>query len=160
MAGRDDIDTLLALRDAVAVDLLGRGILQWNPGEVTADDLDGWIQSSSLFAAESDSGLVGSVRVGWSDPDAWGRRPDAAGYVKDLMIGPAERGSGLGLELLGWAESYIGRTGRHWIRLDCASSNLRLCRYYTDAGFRRVESKNLDRALFEKTLEAPAARIG
>ena len=33
-------------------------------------------------------------------------------------------------------------------------------RYYTDAGYRRVGSKNLERALFERTLEAPAARIG
>jgi ribosomal protein S18 acetylase RimI-like enzyme len=76
------------------------------------------------------------------------------------MIAPGERGAGLGRELLGWAEDYVGRTGQHLVRLDCASSNLRLCRYYSEAGYRRVESRNLDRALFEKTLEAPAARIG
>ena len=159
-ARQEDAAGLLGLRDAVAMDLLSRGILQWNPGEVSADDMGRWIAAGSIFVAESGEGLLGSVRVGWSDLEAWGRRPDRAGYVGDLMIAPGERGAGLGRDLLGWAEDYVGRTGRPTARLDCASSNLRLCRYYSEAGYRRVESRNLERALFEKTLEAPAARIG
>ncbi len=145
-----DFDTLLKLQDEVAVDLLSRGI-RWNPGAVTRGHLNEWVGERALMVGDLEDRVVGVVAVRSADRGGHWPRGDLAGYVHDLMVSPQYKGSHLGRQLLNWSESYARGRGRLWLRLDCDASNERLCRYYEEAGYRRVGGSD-GTALFEKVL--------
>lgn len=127
------------MRDAAARWQQARHIAQWVPGEISHDEFRRQAEDGELYVVRVGHVLAGSVRLLWSDDEVWG--PDAAGragYVHGLMV--ADRGSGLGRQLLGWAEGRVVEAGRSVVRLDCVLGNDRLRRYYRSAGYAEVGS--------------------
>jgi protein-tyrosine phosphatase len=137
-ARTEDADDIVAVRDEAARWLIGRGIVQWRPGEVTADDVVGWLSTGRLYVALSGAALVGSVRVAWEDPEVWGPRPPDAGYIQALVTARAAAGQGLGRLLLAHAEGVIDRSGRPLARLSCLRDNTGLESFYAAAGYLEV----------------------
>ena len=146
-----DFDAILEIRDQVAVDLLGRGV-HWNPNVLSRSQLADWSDRGVLFVAEIKNEVVGSIAVWRRDPGRWWPVEDRAGYVRDLMVHPRLRGRGIGATVLRWAEKYAGGVGLQRVRLDCLSSNDRLCRYYKEAGYRQVATDLDGVAYFEKSV--------
>lgn len=146
-----DFDAILEIRDQVAVDLLGRGV-HWNPNVLSRSQLADWSNRGVLFVAEIRNEAVGSIAVWRRDPGGWWPVEDRAGYVRDLMIHPRLRGRDIGATILRWAEKYAGGVGLQRVRLDCLSSNDRLCRYYKEAGYRQVATDLDGVAYFEKSV--------
>lgn len=146
-----DFDAILAIRDQVAVNLLGRGI-PWNPNVLSRGQLADWSGRGVLFVAEIRSEVVGAIAVWRRDPGGWWPVEDRAGYVRDLMIHPRLGGQGIGAIVLQWAEKYAGGVGLQRVRLDCLGSNDRLCRYYKEAGYRQVAIDASGIAYFEKSV--------
>ena len=146
-----DFDAILEIRDQVAVDLLGRGV-HWNPNVLSRSQLADWSDRGVLFVAEIKNEVVGSIAVWRRDPGCWWPVEDRAGYVRDLMVHPRLRGRGIGATVLRWAEKYAGGVGLQRVRLDCLSSNDRLCRYYKEAGYRQVATDLDGVAYFEKSV--------
>ena len=130
-----DAGRLLALREAVAVWLVGRGIRQWEPGEVGAEQIRAQIGTAEWFVHRPDGAIQGALRLLWADPEFWGERPDDDAYVHGLMIDRGVAGQGLGGRLLDWAEQRARTAGRPFLRLDCSATNERLRSYYRDRGF-------------------------
>ena len=145
-----DFDTLLKLQDEVAVDLLSRGT-KWNPGAVTKDHLSEWVEEGALMVGMIEDQVVGAIAIRSADRGDHWPKGDLAAYVHDLMVSPDHKGNHLGRLLLKWAESYAQGRGRVRVRLDCDSSNARLCRYYEEIGYRRVGESD-GASLFEKVL--------
>lgn len=150
-ARASDFDAILEIRDQVAVDLLGRG-LHWNPNVLSRIQLADWSDRGVLFVAEVKNEVVGSIAIWRRDPGSWWPVEDRAGYVRDLMIHPRLRGQGAGATVLRWAEKYAAGLGLQRVRLDCLSSNDRLCRYYQEAGYRPVATDPDGVAYFEKSV--------
>jgi ribosomal protein S18 acetylase RimI-like enzyme len=143
-----DIEPLLAVREAVAVDLLERGI-PWNPNSTGRELIESWIAQGLLWVATSGGRVIGMVAVWWVDPTGHWPAADLAAYVHDLTVDPALKGERVGERLLAWVESYAAGRGRPLVRLDCDAANVRLCRYYDDLGYRWV-STEAGFALFER----------
>jgi ribosomal protein S18 acetylase RimI-like enzyme len=145
--------------------MVQRGIELWQPGEIPLSWIEQSIAHGWVHTVWKQGLLVGSVTVAWEDPLIWGESAARAGYIHMLMVDRAYAGHGVGRSILGWAEHQIAASRRRLARLDCATSNRRLCAYYGHAGyvqvgrrrFRLEESKtfpDVDRAvdttLYEK----------
>ena len=133
-ADESDLLRLVEMRDAAAHWQLNRGVVQWDPGEVTVDDLRAQVVAGELFVARDGCELVGAVRLLWSDPFVWDTDPaNSAGYVHGLIV--ATHGNGWGAGLLSWAETRIAAAGKSLVRLDCVATNHRLRHYYLEHGY-------------------------
>jgi ribosomal protein S18 acetylase RimI-like enzyme len=167
LATRDQALRVLHLRDELAAWMVARGVDQWQPGEMPLSWLELCIASGWVYSVRSEELLVAAVTITWQDPFIWGDTEELAGYIHMLMVDRAYAGNGIGRSLLGWAESHIGASGRSLARLDCATSNQRLCAYYEQAGYQWVDRRNfrladhetfpdverlVDTALYEKSL--------
>jgi protein-tyrosine phosphatase len=163
-----DADALVALRDEAAGWLVDRGIDQWRPGEVTRDDVLGWLAGGRVYVAERDGekstpDLVGAVRLAWSDQAVWGEQPADAGYLQALMTARRVAGQGLGRRLLAHAELVTARTGRGLTRLSCLRGNTGLERFYLAAGYLEVGERSFPTpgwapvTLLEKRLSSPGS---
>jgi ribosomal protein S18 acetylase RimI-like enzyme len=137
-ARQDDAVAILGLREAAALWLAGRGIEQWEPGEVSLAEVRGQVSRGEWHVA-CDAGVVcGALRLLWSDPAVWQRGGGIAVYVHGLVVDRGHAGAGLGARLLDWAAEHGRRAGAAVLRLDCAEGNAGLRRYYARLGFREV----------------------
>lgn len=155
----DDADAIVRLRDEAARWLLSKGIRQWTPGEVTRDDVVGWMSGGRLYVAEVAGTVTGSVRLAWTDPEVW-PVPDAdAAYVQSLVSARRPPTRGVGRLLLTHVEGVAAETGRTRTRLSCLRGNEPLERFYLDSGYTIVGVQEFDRpgwdpvTLLEKDLD-------
>ncbi|MGZ4546910.1 MAG: GNAT family N-acetyltransferase [Blastococcus sp.] len=137
-ARHEDVAVLHGLREAAARWQRQRGIEQWSPGEVTADDISAQVAAGEWFVSRDDQAVRAACRLVWSDVAVWGERPGDAGYVHGLVVDRARAGTGLGRHLLSWAGGRARDRGRPFLRLDCVQTNERLRDYYRALGFREV----------------------
>jgi ribosomal protein S18 acetylase RimI-like enzyme len=131
----DDADEVLGLREAAAHWLVGRGIRQWQPGEIDLPTIRAQIEAGEWFLLRRIDGVLAALRFLWSDPLFWGEQPEGAGYVHGLVIDRRHAGKGLGAGALRWAEERARTAGRAYLRLDHAADNPRLAEYYRGQGF-------------------------
>ncbi|NHP14596.1 GNAT family N-acetyltransferase [Rhodococcus sp. IC4_135] len=131
---------ILALRHSAEDWLAERGIIQWHPREITLEQIRAQISRGEFFVARdrAQSRIVGALRLIWSDPAVWPDSDEPAGYVHGLVIDRAFSGTSMGERLLGWALRPSAEEGAQYLRLDCVETNVRLRRYYRDAGFVEV----------------------
>lgn len=117
--------------------LLSRGIDQWQdaiPDSVLFRDAE----RGNLFVVRQDQVVTVMVIVSDSDPETWGATNRPAVYVHRLAVAQTHRGSGLGQRLLAWVEARAVDRGAAFVRLDCATDNPGLRRFYEQQGFRHV----------------------
>jgi len=139
-----DAEPVLALREAAAAWLAGRGIRQWEPGEVTLQQVRGQAGAGEWFVVRSGRSVVGALRLLWDDEQAWGWRPPDAAYVHGLVVDRAHAGLGWGRALLEWAGQQARQAGRRQLRLDCNEDNAALTAYYHRQGFKTVGRRDFD----------------
>ena len=159
-----DAAAVARLRDAAASWLLGRGIVQWQPGEADPARLAARADAGELFVVRDRGEVVAAVVIVPSDPQVWGSRPGAAGYVHTLVIDRRRSGQGLGRRVLALAEARIAAGGATCARLDALAGNDGLTAYYRAAGYTEVgrhafapDSPWPPVALFEKRLTGVAS---
>jgi len=143
-AGQGDAEVILGPREAAALWLSGRGIEQWEPGEVSMADLRGQVGRGEWHVACGAGVVCGALRLLWSDPAVWQPGGGVAVYVHGLVIDRGHAGAGLGAGLLDWAGEQGRRAGAVVLRLDCAEGNAGLRRYYARLGFREVGRRDFD----------------
>ena len=137
MATTADVAAAQALIGGARQWLRSRGIDQWQdavPNSVLVRDAE----RGNLFVVRLRQEVVAMVTVYDSDPDVWGDDATSALYVHRLAVSQAHRGAQLGERLLGWVEERGVRHGRAAVRLDCATDNSRLRRFYEQRGFQHV----------------------
>lgn len=131
-----DAAAILALRETLAAWQRSRGIRQWEPGEITREQIAEQVRRDEWrVLVEPDAGLVAAVRIVNDDP-IWADADRAdAGYIHGLMVARARAGTGLGKRVLQEAEEVIRARGRDVARLDCVASNAALRAYYEAQGY-------------------------
>jgi hypothetical protein len=131
-ATRGDLPTVLRVLDDAAAWLWKAGIRQWpqcfHPAWVSPA-----LERGETWLALIDGSPVGTFTVSWHDA-AWADQHDNAGYLHRLAV--LRSAAGIGLELVDQASDLVLAAGRKYLRLDCVASNLELCNYYEQAGFR------------------------
>lgn len=130
-----DAAAIAALRDACARWQQRSGITQWNPGEVSTEQVAGQIDRRQWWVVR-DGGLVAAVRLLAADPQVWpDPGPAKALYIHGLMAARSTAGKGRGRLLLDWAETRAAQDGCAAARLDCVAGNRPLRAYYEHRGY-------------------------
>lgn len=133
-----EAEDLLALRERAAAWLAARGVRQWEPGEVTLDEVREQIKAGQWHVLRENGRPVAALRLLWQDDDVWGLQSPDAAYVHGLVVAEQRRGAGIGEGLLRWAAGQTLARGRSLVRLDCGEDNDALRQYYARQGFRTV----------------------
>lgn len=152
-ATRADADALMAIFQAAARWLIGRGIQQWAPDQFHREPLIAAIERGEVYAAVRGGAIVGTLTLTWADPRVWGEQPDDAGYVHGLALRRDAAGQGIGAAMLAWAGRAVAVAGRPYLRLDCMATNTGLRAYYERAGFvhmRDVGGATWSASLYQK----------
>jgi ribosomal protein S18 acetylase RimI-like enzyme len=132
-----DVPATQGLIDGARQWLRSRGIDQWQdpvPDTVLLRDAE----QGNLFVVRQDQAIVAMVTVSDSDFETWCMESNPAAYVHRLAVAPTHRGSQLGQRLLAWVEQRAADSGAAVVRLDCATDNPGLRRFYEQQGFRHI----------------------
>lgn len=134
-----DVDDIHALRRSLEDWMAAHGTVQWPQGSLPRERVAAQVDAGEWHVVRDEAiGLVGTVRLLWSDPDFWGDDPTPAVYVHGLMVDRRAAGHGLGTALLDWAAARGRDAGVGLFRLDCRTTNPVLRTYYEGYGFRAV----------------------
>lgn len=154
-----DLEDVLGVRDNLAQWLIGRGVEQWQPGELPRGVVEDQIAQGFVHIVRCQAELVAAVTIIWADPLIWPDQSQPAGYIHRLMVDRRWAGRQVGLSLLTWAELHIRQSGRTLARLDCVRSNRRLRDYYEACGYHLVGFQDFpdipwanESSLYEKLL--------
>jgi ribosomal protein S18 acetylase RimI-like enzyme len=160
-AGSADYDIVMPILREAADWLTGRGNPQWQHWymDIGEDLLRERLQHHEVYLFRLDDIPVGTLTIQWSDPDVWGERgvDGLAGYIHGISIARSVGGNRVGQRMLEWAVELIAARGRRFARLDAQASNVRLCDYYKQLGFRELETAalgNFVTRLFERELSS------
>lgn len=138
-----DVDDIHALRRSLEDWMAERGTVQWPQGSLPRERVAAQVDAGEWHVVHDDTlGLVGTVRLLWTDPDFWGSDPTPAVYVHGLMVARRAAGHGLGTALLDWAAARGRDAGVDLFRLDCRTTNPVLRTYYEGYGFRAVGQRD------------------
>jgi GNAT superfamily N-acetyltransferase len=133
--------------------LRSRGSPQWTR-PFDREWIEPKVATGEFFIARLNARPIAVARILLSDPLFWGDRDDGeALYVHSLAVLREYAGQGIGQQFLDWAAEEALRSGRRFLRLDCAADNLPLCAYYEEAGFVSLGPVHVGNAimmLFEK----------
>lgn len=159
----EDLPLLVGLLTRAAERMLAHGNVHGWPVPFPAAMIQGPLAAGHThLVAQPNGPVVGTVTLLWEDPTFWGAQPPVAGYVHRLAVAPAYAGAGYGPAILDWVDAEIRGCGRTLLRLDTATTNAGLLRYYTALGFRPVGEVAHDPLRFPVTLfeRAVAPRAG
>ncbi|GAA4564713.1 GNAT family N-acetyltransferase [Planotetraspora kaengkrachanensis] len=164
-ATASDLPTVLTLLAEAAKWLNAAGVRQWPDGGFPAARIEPLIDQGVMYLLDDGIDPVPAATMAvdaHADPEFWSApdRPHDALYVHKLAVSRAYSGQGLGEVLLGWAVARAARTGRRWLRLDCAKDNTRLQAYYRGLGFRHVRTVDLPHRASGALFERPAGETG
>ena len=154
-AEAEELDTVFEILNDAANWLLSKGIDQWRPDSFSRNSTAEKIRLGEVYLAKRRQESIGTITLQWSDRFFWVDDETDAGYVHKLAIKPAYTGTGLGKEMLEWAEKATKAAGKNYLRLDCMYENQRIRQYYEEAGFEyrgEVRGVGWRAALYEKLL--------
>ncbi|MGQ4599140.1 GNAT family N-acetyltransferase [Nocardia sp. R6R-6] len=161
-----DADDVARLRDRLAQWMVDNRIGQWVPGEYPAKIVAEEAARGEWYVWRDESAtLAAAVRLIWRDPEFWGADDGTdAGYIHGLMVAPERRGRAIGPRILQFCADRTLDRGITRQRLDTASNNQVLRKYYAVQGFIELRETTLPPQfhgtshviLMEKTLSTPA----
>ncbi len=159
-AKTSELNTALDLLRKAAEFLSEKKIDQWeywtNP---PADKLkwikEGFKNGEFYFVSNDASSLIGMYRLSKEDLMYWGKQEKKARYIHSLVVLPEFSGKNIGFKIIEKIEQEMLTDCISFLRLDCNSTNERLCKYYVDLGFEKVGQKQMPLSLnnlYEKEL--------
>ena len=137
-----DVDHIHALRRSLEDWMAAQGTVQWPPGSLPRERVAAQVDAGEWHVVVDESGVVGTARLLWTDPDFWGDDHTPAVYVHGLMVDRRAAGRGVGTALLDWAAARGRDAGVGLLRLDCRTTNPVLRGYYESHGFRPVGQRD------------------
>jgi len=97
MATSIDLEDILGLRDHLAQWLIGRGVEQWQPGELPIGVVEDQIAQGFVHIVRCQAELVAAVTIIWADPLIWPDQSQPAGDIHGLMVDRRWAGRQVGL---------------------------------------------------------------
>jgi GNAT superfamily N-acetyltransferase len=153
-ATRQDAAVVQSILTEAAQWLEQTGRLQWRESELSPEAIAADVAAGLFFlaevylaevqVAENSRDAAGTVKFQLEDPLFWPdlTLPDAA-YVHRLAVHRRYAGTGVSTALLAWAAERTRALGRHFLRLDCEASRIRLRTIYESFGFRHHSDRQV-----------------
>ena len=144
-----DLSKAFSLLEEAAKMLQEKGVDQWQCWlSPNSSDIkwvqEGFEQGEFYFLEHKEWGTVGMVRIQVDDVLYWGKQEEQALYVHSLIIRSSFSGKGIGVQVIDRILGMAAKRKILWLRLDCNSSNPRLCKYYEDQNFKQVGTKHFE----------------
>ncbi len=159
--GVEEIDGVLDLFKTTAEKIDKMNIDHWQYWKNPPIEKVKWIEEGILnkefyFINNSNLGNLGMIRIMNEDLLYWGRQDEKAKYIHSFVIKERHNGKGFGGEIIKSIENRAKEANCKYLRLDADSTNLKLCGYYENMGFKKVGEKELPLSvynLYEKELK-------
>ena len=135
------------LSDAAQI-LARKKINQWKywvnpPAEKVVWVEEGIKKEEFFFIVNQKQQTMGVVRVSNDDVLYWGQMDDKAKYIHSLIVSEEFSGLKLGTAVIKKIKEDAILNNIKYLRLDCDSSNKKLCQYYINHGFTKIRIKEL-----------------
>ncbi len=139
----EDIDTILKITKACAIDMVSKNIHQWNSFYPNRDAFENDVSRNELYVLEDGFNILGCMvlsklmdveyqSVNWLTPNTKNL------YIHRLAILPEYQGKGLAQKLMDFAENFGIRNNFTSMRLDTFSKNARNQKFYELRGYTKL----------------------
>lgn len=139
----EDIDTILKITKACAIDMVSKNIHQWNSHYPNRTAFENDVSRGELYVLEEDKIILGCIvistkmdveyqSVSWLTPNTNNL------YIHRLAIHPNYQGTGFAQKLMDFAENFASQNNYSSIRLDTFSKNVRNQKFYELRGYKKL----------------------
>ncbi|AZQ43942.1 GNAT family N-acetyltransferase [Nonlabens ponticola] len=147
LAHTSEFQKALSILKTAAQHLLDKGIDQWSYWlDPPAERLE-WLQEgfelNEIHFIQFQKETAGMIRIMHKDLKYWGHQEQSALYIHSLVILPAFTGKKIGAHVIEQVKNKAVTQDIYLLRLDCDSSNERLCAYYENLGFKKVYQRQM-----------------
>tara|TARA_B110000263_G_scaffold241332_1_gene245473 strand:- start:429 stop:932 length:504 start_codon:yes stop_codon:yes gene_type:complete len=144
-AKTEDIEAVLSITKACAIDLISKGIYQWSEHYPNKKDFKNDIENCWLYVVENDNEIIGCISISTHMDQEyqsvkWLSKSNKNIYIHRLAVDPKNQSKGYALQLMDFAENYGKQNNYESVRLDTFSKNLRNQRFYERRGYVRLEN--------------------
>ncbi len=142
-AKKEDLKSIKKLTEDCAVAMQDKGIYQWNEHYPSQEKLEADIDKKELYVLADGSVIMGIiVLTAHMDeeyiPIEWLTETGNNLYIHRLATHPSKWGSGLGKQLMDFAEYFARHNNFDSVRLDTFSQNKRNHTFYETRGYKRL----------------------
>ena len=144
-AKTEDIEAVLSITKACAIDLISKGIYQWSEHYPNKKDFENDIENCWLYVVENENEIIGCISISTHMDQEyqsvkWLSKSNKNIYIHRLAVDPKNQSKGYALQLMDFAENYGKQNNYESVRLDTFSKNLRNQRFYERRGYVRLEN--------------------
>lgn len=138
-----DIDNIIRLTKACAVDMISKNIFQWNEFYPSKEAFLKDVKRDELYILELENNIIGCVVISTLMDDeylpiSWLSQNDNNIYIHRLAIHPKHQKKGYAKKLMNYAEAYAKENNYVSVRLDTFSQNKRNQKFYESRGYKRL----------------------
>ncbi|WP_417199867.1 GNAT family N-acetyltransferase [Bizionia sp.] len=139
----EDIDTILEITKACAIDMISKNIQQWNSKYPNRSAFENDVARNELYVLEEPKKIIGCLvlstkmdaeyeTIDWLTPNSNNL------YVHRVAIHPDYQGKGWARKLMNFAENMANKNEFTSIRLDTFSKNARNQKFYELRGYKKL----------------------
>jgi len=148
-----EIDKAFFLLKSASETLGRKNIKQWNywknpPREKIEWVKDGFLNNEFFFIENNTQEIMGMVRILEKDLIYWGEMNDKSKYIHSLIISEKFSGKKIGNNVIKKIEIEAKNNKYDYLRLDCDSTNKKLCEYYENQEFTLMGRKKLPLSIY------------
>ena len=130
-----DLDRIMEITKACAIDLISKNIFQWNENYPSKEAFKKDIEKNTLYVFKNKLQITGCISI-CADKDEeyedveWITKDFKNLYLHRLAVHPEYQKKGIGRSLMDFAEEYAKLNGFKSVRLDTFSQNQRNNKFY------------------------------
>lgn len=141
-ANPSDINEIMKIIGETIAEMHSYGNTQWDASYPQKKDFLKDIQRGELYVSERDGNLVGFSCINKVEPAEYTDLPwsiqETAMIVHRMAVAPACRRSGIGTELMKFADEYALKNKVHYLKTDTYSINTKMSALFVKCGYKWV----------------------
>ncbi|TYB78654.1 GNAT family N-acetyltransferase [Bizionia myxarmorum] len=144
-ASSADIDPILEITKACAIDMISKNIQQWDSAYPNRTAFENDLIRNELYVLENNNAIIGCIVISdfmdsEYDSISWLTHNTKNIYIHRLAIHPDYQGKGLARKLMDFAEKFAQKNDFTSIRLDTFSKNIKNQKFYELRGYKKLGS--------------------
>lgn len=141
-ATMNDLEAIMEILRKIIVEMHGYNNFQWDENYPQAKDFAADITKGELFVAVRENKVIGFICINRNQPVeykdvAWSSTENAL-VIHRMGVSPNSRNTGIGIELIGFAEELSIKNGVSYLKTDTYSLNTKAQRLFQKCGYTLV----------------------